>query len=185
LFFALFFVIIGVSIPLIQQFVLIPLLVEKYEGGYTIGTELELTYAKPFTTVYDLENGWTYVEQNGKSWLEKTVTYPHGMWPDFVKLNLATTEKYKENVEFRKFTDSNFGWIGPFPESFSTYGDFSSILFSVIGGMQTVLLILKKSKTEKEIMYFYEMHYVMIHHMKKSIFIKEKIVRKSNFIKSV
>lgn len=147
---------------------LIPVLVEKYEDGYTIGATVDLTYVKPFNTIYDLENGWTIIDKGEGKYLEKTISYVQENLPDYVELHLVTTDKHKDGVEFRKFIDSTLGWIGPFPTIFLVYGDFSTIIFNIMGGIQTIFIILKKSKLEAKIMYFYEIHYVVIHQIKKT-----------------
>jgi len=180
--FSLFFLIIGISGPVLLQYYTIPLLVETFEDGYTIGVIFDLTSVKPLNTIYDLADGWTVVDQGNERYLEKTVSYTQDNLPHGIEFNLATTEKHESGVEFRQFIISNLGWLGPFPESFVVFGNFSSIVFSVMGGIQTFLLILKSTKSEEKIMYFYEMHYVVIHHIKNSIFFKEKIIRKSHFL---
>lgn len=161
--------VVGITGPLLVTYFATPSLIDWYEDGYTIGTTLDLTYVKPLNTIYDLSDGWTVVEQDNDRWLEKTVTYEHGNWPDFVKLNLVTTEKHKSGVEFRTFIDSNFGWIVPFPESFVLLDYTATIIGGVISAIQSTMLAIKKSKPDIKNVYFYQIHHLVINYSKNVI----------------
>jgi len=161
--------VVGITSPLCVTYFVTPSLIDWYEDGYTIGATLDLTYVKPLNTIYDLSDGWTVVEQENKKWLEKTVSYEHGQWPDDVELNLATTEKHESGVEFRTFIHSNFSWIGPFPESF-VFLDYTVVIIGgVISGIQSIMLVIKKSKPDIKNVYFYQIHHLVINYSKNVI----------------
>ncbi len=167
---ALFYLIIGVTGPILLQYYLVPFFVEKYEDGYTIGVEIELTTVKPINSIYDLDENGKIVYQNSQMFLEKKYVYTPDTLPEGFDFHLATTEKHNSGVEFRKFIDSTFGWIGPFPNSFVTSGEILMIVGSGIAGIQTFMLTMKKSKSEEKILYFYEIRYLVIKYYKTYIF---------------
>jgi len=173
--FAFLFTGMGIAGPFVTAYYVTPFLTDWFEDGYTIGTELDLTFVKPFTTVYDLEDGWTFVEKDGERWLKKTVTYEHGKWPDYVQLNLVTTEKHHSGVEFRTFVNSNFGWMGPFPESFILLDYAMGLIGGAISGIQSIMLTMKKSKPDMKNVYFYQIHHVIINYSKNIIVIHKSI----------
>lgn len=161
----------GIIGPITTSYYVTPFLSDWFEDGYTIGAELDVTYVKSFTTVYDLEDGWMFVEKDNERWLEKTFTYEHGEWPDDIQLNLATTEKHHSGVEFRTFVNSNLGWMGPFPESFILLDYVTGLIGGLISGIQSIMLTMKKSKPYMKNVYFYQIHHVIINYSKNLIVI--------------
>ena len=100
--FALFYLIIGITGPILIQNSVVPFLVDKYEDGYTIGVEIEFTTVKPIKTIYDLEEDGRIIFQNGKMLLEQKYVFTPDTLPGGVELHLETTEKHHSGVDFRR-----------------------------------------------------------------------------------
>jgi len=165
--FALFYLIIGITGPILIQNSMVPFLVDKYEDGYTIGVEIEFTTVKPIHSIYDLEKDGRIIFQNGKMLLEQKYVFTPDTLPKEVEFHLETTEKHHSGVEFRKAIESNLGWIGPFPETFVVFGETTAIIGSIISGIQGFLLALRRKRIEEKGLYFYEINYIVIHYSKK------------------
>lgn len=167
--FALFYLIIGITGPILLEYSVIPFFVEKYEDGYTIGVEIEFTTVKPIYSINDLDENGKIIYKDSQMLLEKTYVYTPDTLPEGFDFHLATTEKHDSGVKFRHLIDSTLGWIGPFPNSFVISGEILIIIGSMISALQTFMLTVKKIKPTEKILYFYEIHYLVVKYSKTTI----------------
>ena len=172
---AIVYLLIGVAGPLFFQENVVPYIIEKYEDGYTIGGELSIFTEKPVNNLDDLEEDGKIVIKNNKMYLKQEYVFPLHDLPEGVEFNLALTEKYYSGVEFRKSVNIWLGWMGPFPETFNSFGIAVSIIGSIVAGIQGVLIPLRRKNIQEKGFYFYEIKYVVILYYKKHIRIEKTI----------